>query len=575
VLGPGVSASGLELCVQGAESISITPAGDAILRLDGGAEIVKRAPIAYQTRDGARTAVSVRYELHGSCLGFAAEGVDPARSLTIDPVLSYATFLGAQNYDELFAVTSDKDGNTYVAGYTTGGLFPTTAPQQGSYAGGASDAVVCKLNPAGSAFVYCTYLGGDNSDQAYAIATDAGGNTYVAGVTYSTNFPLASAVQAAPGGGGLADAFVTKLNPTGAILLYSTYLGGNQDEFPRGIAVNAAGNAFITGVTFSSDFPTKNALDATLGGADAFLTSLTPAGSQLAFSTFLGGSGDEYGNAVAVGSSGDAFVVGSTTSANFPTLGALQPSFAGGARDAFVSRVNGSGSALVYSSYLGGGFSDEALGVTTFGDAAIVVGSTTSNDFPVVQAQQGALGSAGHSDGFVSRFTPSGSALGFSTYLGGSNEDVAQGVSVDSKGNSYVVGQTTSANLPIIDGSPGQLSYHGAGDAFLSAYDALGVAKHSGYLGGSSLDRVAGVSASLSGQVHVAGSTQSVDFPNINAFQATHAGSQDGFIVRFPSLATPSAGVPAVSHAQALGLGLGLIAVFVLAFARQLTRQRA
>lgn len=565
VLAPGVDPAGLELAVDGAKSVRLSPTGDALLELPGDIQLIKRAPVAYQVVDGQRSAVAARYELRDGHLGFVVGDFDGARPLIIDPVLSYASFLGAQNYDELFAVASDANGNTYVAGYTTGILFPTVTPQQGTYAGGASDAVVCKLNPAGSAFVYCTYLGGNNADQAYAIATDAGGNTYVTGVTYSTNFPLASAVQGAPGGGGLADAFVAKLNPSGGVLLYSTYLGGSQDEFPRGIAVNAAGNPFITGVTFSPDFPLQAALDASLGGgSDAFLTSLTPTGSGLAFSTFIGGSLDEYGNAVSLTPSGDAFIVGSTNSTNFPTVAPLQAAFAGGARDAFVSRINGNGTALSYSSYLGGRFTDEALAVTAYGDAAVVAGSTTSNDFPVVAAAQLTLGSAGQNDGFISRFAPNGASLSFSSYVGGSGNDVINGVAIDSKGNSYVAGQTTSSNLSIVNGVAGQLTYHGAGDAFVAAYNGLGAPAYSGYIGGMSLDRAAGISVSIAGQVHVAGSTQSVDFPSVNASQPTQAGSQDGFILRFPSLATPSTGVPAVSDLQAVGLAVLLLAAFAL-----------
>lgn len=574
VLAAGVDPNGLELKLDGAKSVGLNAQGDLIVSLQQGAQLVKRAPVAYQVVDGERRSVDVRYTLHEGHVGFHAGKLDARRPLVIDPVLSYATFLGAQNYDEILASTADKDGNTYVAGYTTGGLFPTVVPEQGVYAGGSSDAVVCKLNPAGNVYVYCTYLGGNNADQAYAVATDSAGNTYVTGVTYSTNFPTNFGVQTAPGGGGLADAFVTKLSPTGNAIIYSTYLGGNQDEFPGGIAVGPSGNAVVTGVTFSPNFPTQGALDATLNGADAFVTSYGPSGAVV-YSTFLGGTGDEYANAVAVTSTGDAFVVGSTTSSNFPAVAAYQSTFGGGARDAFISRINASGSTLAYSSFLGGGFTDEAYGVAvaTATSMPVVVGSTTSTNFPVVSAAQSSLASAGITDGFVTRFA-SATTLAASTYVGGTAADVAKSVALDGKGNCYVVGNTSSGDLPIKNGSAGQLVYHGAGDGFLAAYDTLGVEAYSGYLGGLQLDHVAGVSVSLNGLLHVAGATQSPDFPLASPFQSTFAGSQDGFIMRFPALSSASAAVPAASHAHALALAGAILGVFLLACLQRAVGER-
>jgi uncharacterized protein (TIGR03437 family) len=375
--------------------------------------------------------------------------------------LVYSTYLGGSGDDSGHGIAVDSSGSAYVTGYTTSSNFPTANALQPSYGGGKCDAFVTKLNAAGSALVYSTYLGGGYSDEAFGIAVDPSGNAYVTGLTDSSNFPTANALQASLRGYG--DAFVGKLNAAGSALVYSTYLGGSGDDGGYGIAVDSSGNAYVTGYTWSGNFPTANALQASNGGSDAFVTRLNAAGSALVYSTYLGGSGEDGGYGIAVDSSGNAYVTGYAWSTNFPTANALQRSNRGFI-NAFVTKLNAAGSALVYSTYLGGGTIDRgyAIAVDSSGNAR-VTGGTYSSDFPTANALQASKG--GLINAFVTELNAAGSALAYSTYLGG--EDEGGGIAVDSSGNAYVAGYTSSRNFPTAAAL--QPAYGGGGyDAFVA-----------------------------------------------------------------------------------------------------------
>jgi beta-propeller repeat-containing protein/ASPM-SPD-2-Hydin domain-containing protein/HYDIN/CFA65/VesB family protein len=252
--------------------------------------------------------------------------------------LIYSTYLGGSDYDIGDGIAVDSSGNAYVTGTTASTNFPTVNPLQPAKGGGA-DVFVAALNPAGSALVYSTYLGGSGDEQGLGIAVDSAGNAYVTGNTTSTNFPTMNPLQPAFGG-GFYDAFVAELNAAGSALVYSTYLGGSNEDQGFSIAVDGSGEVYVTGMTYSTNFPSKNALQASnAGGFDAFVAKLNATGSDLVYSTYLGGSGTEYGQGIAVDSSGNAYVIGSTASTNFPTMKALQASNAGGGSDAFVAKI--------------------------------------------------------------------------------------------------------------------------------------------------------------------------------------------------------------------------------------------
>ncbi len=396
--------------------------------------------------------------------------------------LVYSTYFGGSNPNDLpFSIAVDANGSAYLTGRTFSADFPTTAGAfQPMFAGpsGTTDVFVTKLDPTGSALVYSTYLGGTGSfDSASGIAVDGAGNALVVGTTGSRDFPTAAAFQPALAGGdrfGAANAFVTKLNPAGTGLVYSTYLGGvsfRGGDGASGIAVDGAGNAYVTGTTTSNNFPTTpGAFQRTLGDdgnffslpEDAFVTKFDPAGA-LVYSTYLGGSGHDRGAGIAVDAGGNAYVTGLVGSLDFPTTaGAFQPVYGDGVENAFVTKLNPTGTGLVYSTYFGGfsGATSNGIAVDAAGNAyitgearrlclqfgCVVVFPTTPGAF---QPNYG----GGNADGFVTKFNPEGSALVYSSFLGGSRDDTSQGIAVDASGNAYVTGFTGSANFPTTAGA--------------------------------------------------------------------------------------------------------------------------
>ncbi len=339
-----------------------------------------------------------------------------------------------------------------MTGWTYSPNFPTTSGALQRRLGGGRDAFAAKLNAAGNALVYSTYLGGSGHDSGNGIAIDSAGNAYVAGDTYSGNFPVLYAFQGSNGGG--QDAFVSKLNPSGSALVWSTYLGGSGGDLSNAIAVDASGNAYVTGGTTSTNFPVFQPLQSgNAGGQDAFVTKFSSDGRALAYSTYLGGSGgtvaaNEMGTAIQVDTSGNAYVAGMTSSPNFPTVNAFQSVRGGGGMDAFLSKLNPAGGALLYSTYLGGAGVDYAYGIAvTSSGAATVAGYTSSSNFPVSGAAQPLK--SGVYDGFLARLTPAGNALETATYWGGSDSEAVYAVAMDSAGNSWIAGQTLSTNFPV------------------------------------------------------------------------------------------------------------------------------
>jgi len=386
-------------------------------------------------------------------------------------------------------------------------------------------------------FTYSTYLGGNSYEQGNGIAIDSLGNAYVTGYTGSPNFPMANALQPTcqPSCPGSADAFITKINPTGSAMVYSTYLGGNANDLGNAIAVDSSGNAYVTGYTQSTNFPTLNPLQAAFGGgSDAFVAKLDPTGSTLLYSTYLGGSNLDVGNGIAVDSSGNAYVTGTTSSLNFPTMNALRAACAftcPGNSDAFISKVNSTGSALVYSTYLGGNDIDvgNAIAVDSSGNA-YVTGYTGSLDFPTVNALQPTEGSGW--DTFISKVNSTGSALVYSTYLGGVGNDYAYAIAVDSSGNAYVTGTTSSINFPTVNAVQSTYGAGASSDGFVAKINPTGSAlAYSTYLGnpGANFTQTnAGIGVDSSGNAYVTGSV----------YIFTDRGSSIGFVTELSASGT-------------------------------------
>ena len=549
LVAPGADPRVIGIRFQGARKLTVNREGELVIGL-GGSELIEHAPVVYQELGGQRQTVAGRYVLRGrGSVGFSVAKYDRSQPLVIDPTLAYSTALGG-SLDTIAGVAVDASGNAYVTGQTYAYGFPTTPGAFQPTNGGYNDAFVSKLNAAGSALVYSTYLGGNGGDWGNAIAVDGLGNAFVTGGTSSSNFPTTpGALQTTPTfrGGGY-DAFLTKLNVTGSALVYSTYLGGYVDS-GNGIAVDASGNAYVTGGTACIFPTTPGAFQTTcLSGGDnsAFVSKLNAAGSAFVYSTYIGGSdnaGATGGNGIAVDASGNAYVAGETYSSNFPTTpGAFQTTpFQFGAGHAFVSKLNAAGSALVYSTYLSGNFVDSASGIAVDASGnAYIAGMTGSSNFPTTPGafQTTLLGPYGNA--FVTKLSATGSELVYSTYLGGSDcpgdhvagcGDGGTGVAVDASGNAYVTGATHSSDFPTTPGAL-QATYGGSEDAFVSKLNALGsVLLYSTYLGGSDEDQGNAISVDASGNAYVTGWTDSFNFPTTpGAFQTTFGGDFEGFV---------------------------------------------
>lgn len=473
---PGTDSRVITLTFDGVRQTRIDPSGELVLCTADG-DVRFHAPRAYQPHDGQQQEVASRYVMTGqNRVGFLVADYDRHQLLVIDPVLVYSTYLG---------------GNS---GY------------YGDYANG--------------------------------IAVDAADNAYIIGGTESANFPTTNAFQSANGGTSIT-AFITKLGPGGSNLVYSTYLGGSIRDCGNGIAVDAAGNAYVSGWTLSTNFPTKNAFQPAIGGVtNAFVAKLGPGGSNLIYSSFLGGDGsylNDWANAIAINAAGNAFVAGSTSSTNFPTRNAFQATLRSPVSNVFVTKVGPDGSNLIYSTYLGGSGTTGDFGYGIAVDAAgnaYVTGYTSSTNFPTQNAFQSTLRSP-VSNGFVTKLGPDGSNLVYSTYLGGSGSnynDYGYAIAVDTSSNAYVTGLTGSTNFPTTINAL-QRTLGGHQNAFVTKLGPDGSnLVYSTYLGGNNIDAGFGIAVDASTNAYIAGYTFSSTFPTRNAFQSTLGGQANAFV---------------------------------------------
>ena len=473
ILAPGADPGRIELAYEGADRMRVESNGDLVLEVKG-RSIRQIRPRVYQVANGKQQEIAGAYRIRdGNRVEFALAKYDRSRELVIDPVLQYSTYLGLEGYDAGIAVATDQNGDILITGVTNSTRFPTTQKAQqnpggdsdafiakfsaagqlvwmsylggfkneigrsiavdqtgnayvvgytesdnfpiknGAYQqfGGVFDAFLAKISPDGQQFLYSTYIGGSAYDDAFGLAVDTDGNAYVTGQTVSFDFPVRSAFQTGPGGGG-GDVFVTKLATTRSTVFYSTYVGGNGVDGGTGIAIDAAGNAYVTGGTTSSIFPVVSPIQGTMRGVqDAFLFKLNPTGNSLVYSTFLGGSGEDSGFRVAVDGQGSPYVYGYTKSTDFPVKSAFQ-STSGGKFDVFVAKVTPAGDGLVYSTYLGGSQDDFGFGnlVVDAGGTAYLSGYTKSPNFPTRNPVQASSG-GGLYDAFVARIAPAGQCV--------------------------------------------------------------------------------------------------------------------------------------------------------------------
>jgi hypothetical protein len=563
LVSPGADARVIRIAFDGARSLRIDENGDLVIHTPGGV-VRHHKPSAYQEVGGIKRQVSARYILKPKHqVGIVLGAYDKSKRLLIDPVLSYSTFLGGNGDDEGQGIAVDAFGNAYLTGLTQSLNFPKTPGAYQETQNQFAAVFVSKLNPAGSALIYSTYLGGNNYDAGYDIAIDATGAAYVTGITTSTNFPTtAGAFQVMRAGS--SDAFVTKLNATGSSLVYSTYVGGTGDEFPRAIAVDAQGSAHITGLVTDGGFPvTPGAFQTTFRGGyedpfswgDAYVCKLNANGTGLIYATYLGGAEGEIGNDIAIDFEGYAYVTGGTDSIDYPiTPGAYQtqwattfcPSRFFNCADAFVTKFNLTGTAVIYSTYVGGNGGEYGNGIAVdLSGNAIIAGSTFSTNFPTVNSLQSSF--AGARDAFVTKLNAAGSAVLFSTYFGRSELDDGEDIALDAAGNAYLVGYTGSTDLPVVNAIQPTLA--GAYDVFVAKINTTNATlSYCTYLGGSNAEGLleAAIAVDQMGSAYLTGHTQSSDFPTTaTAYQTTFGGGDNfGTPFRDAFVAKISDGIP-------------------------------
>ena len=527
IVRPGADPNKILFKYQNVKSTKITEEGNLVVQTGFG-DLVHKKPAGYQMIRGERVEVNIEFKKsNDGSYCFRVSEYNKDYALIIDPlIVDYSTYLGGSDNDYCYAITVDSSGSAYVTGGTNSLNFPTLNQYQGTMAG-FYDLFVTKFTPSGNALVYSTYLGGLQEDYGNGIAVDSSGAAYVGGETASSNFPVTpGAFQTTIG--GFFDAFVFKLNPAGNSLAYSTYLGGLQLEYCFGIDIDLSGSAYVTGETASLNFPVT---------PGAFQTSLAGGAGRDTFITKLNPTGTALAYSTYLGGSGNddgygiavvsgsAYVSGTTSSADFPTVNRFQGYQ--GSYDVFVTKLNPTGTALAYSTYLGGTASDYCYGIAVDSSgSAYVTGHTTSTDFPTVNRYQGPQGD---SDVFITKLRPAGNTLAYSTYLGGSDTDSGRAIAVDSSGSVYVTGQTYSLDFPTVNQYQGP---QGDYDAFVTMLTSSGNGLvYSTYLGGTVTDYAPGVAVDSSGSAYVTGRTYSSDFPTVNQYQG-YQGNADAYVTK-------------------------------------------
>lgn len=533
LVAPGASAEAIAIRFEGVDRVRINRSGELELGL-GSHALVHRKPVAYQEIGGQRRIVAAAYDIRRGAVTFRVGEYDHSRPLVIDPVVVYSTYLGGNLGEMVSAVAVDKEGNTYLTGETTSIDFPVvgTPIMQPRYA--LTYSFVTKINAAGNKILFSSYVGGSSNTRGLAIAVDGDANVYLGGVTGARDFPLASPTQSTQP--GLNIGYVMKLNPQGDKLLFSTYLGGERNDRVDALAIDAQGSIYVTGYATSTTLPVVNAFQSKLAGSsDALVAKYTAPDYRLTYCSYLGGVSEDDPYGIVADTAGNAFVAGFTWSANLATPGVYQNKMLSSG-DGFVAKINASGSALAFFTYLGGANEDHPQAITLDRSGnPIIVGSTSSKNYPVTSnAVQKEL--KGNEDVFLSKLDPNGTRLLYSTYLGGTTPtgshylEEGRAVAVDPQGNMIIAGVTNSPDFPSVRALQ---PYGGAIDAFVTALSPDGdKILYSTPIGGSKEDMAHGVAIDPAGAVYIGGHTQSADFPLKTALRSAFAGSQEAFLTK-------------------------------------------
>lgn len=562
VLAPGADPQQIELVFEGVDRAQFGENGDLFLDTSDGV-VRQKKPVAYQTIEGGRRQIDSQFvirrqDAEGIEVVFRLGDYDTQKELTIDPVLVYSTFLGgdgsaAYSKDWGTGMGIDGAGNMYLCGYTFSLQFPTTSgsfdtTQNGGGYYDYGDAFVAKVNAAGNTLLYGTYLGGGRGDGAERLFVDEAGYAYVAGRTLGSNYPTTpGALQPTfnnPQFSTISDGFLTKLNPSGSTLVYSTNLGGNGEDAVRDLTVDSQGRAVVAGYTRSTNFPVSANGYIRTNGVDlqAFITTISADGSSVVYSSLFGGSAADQPFGVAVDAQDNLYIAGWTYSDDLPIKGALASTPRAGSSDAFIAKFDPlaptSEDSLVFSARLGGDRDDRAHSIAVDGQGNVyVAGYTFSSNFPTVNGYRAKPWTpASNRDVFLTKYDPLVSSMLYSTYYGAGGDEYPNDMEVDAYGVACMVGVTSSVSgFPIV--YPLQRSYAGgANDGFVARIDTKLTGKRSlifsSYLGGRSTDDPNHLLLAKDRTIWVAGTTRSSDFPTASPFQSRLLGYQDGYICR-------------------------------------------
>jgi len=540
IIQPGGDPADILIRYTGSLQLSLDDDQNLRIVLSNGEQITEQLPTAYQiSPDGQQHLVAASFRLVGDdAYGFTIAGWDPTQPLIIDPLLLYATYLGGTDIDEGWDIAVDGDGNTLITGITHSTDFLVSATEIRHYQGGiGKDVFVSKFSPHGD-LLYTTFIGGEGTytgEEGNAIATDAQGNAYIAGETYSADFPILNAWQ--PQFGGYEDAYLLKLNPHGA-LVYSTFLGGSGGEEVNDIVADSIGNVYLGGEVYSDDFPLVNPWSSAVYGRDeedAFI-SIFNANGELVYSTYISAPQRDQVFRIAVDREGYVYGAGMTSSPDFPLVNPLQSNYGGDWDDGFIFKLDPWNNRMIYSTFLGGAGRDECWGLAVDDEgAAYVTGFTISPNFPVVNAFQNQF--KGNEEVFVAKLSPSGNQLRFSTFVGGAGRDQGWGLALDGANNIYVTGETASPDFPTLNALQ---PYQGEHDAFVLVMTADGVLQYSSFLGGSGSERGWRISVDENWIAHITGETDSTNFPLKNAAQNQLGGQRDAFVASYGLIPTPT-----------------------------------
>lgn len=522
ILYPGSNPEDIKIEFPLKTNMNLDDEGNILVHINSNIMTIKK-PYIYQNINNKIHPIDGSFNLSKSnIVSFNIDSYDLDHNLIIDPVLSYSTFLGGTGDDQIYGIALDSNKDIYVTGFTNSADFPTVNPIY-SYKGDY-DVFITKIDSSGSFIIYSTYISGTFDEWANDICVDSSGNAYVTGFTKSSDFPTKDPIQSTKL--GVKSAFLTKLDSTGSSLIYSTFIGGNKDDEAKSMALDSNNNVYLIGITDSTNFPLISPYQSTISNYNsAFICKVASSGNSLLYSTYLGGASIDEGYDITLDSNNNMYLTGTTYSSDFPTKNPIESSLSG-QRSAFITILSADGSNLIFSTFLGGSGADDSNSIVIDNNNNIfIAGTTFSSDFPLVNPIQNTK--SGFFSAFVCKIASGGTHIIFSTYLGGSGFDYAYAIDLDSEYNPYISGFSTSSDFPTVDSVGPVISPTGL---YITKIQSDG----SSILFSSLLTYASGNALTLDSDntIYVAGTTDQSAFPTVNPLQSTYAGNNDSFILK-------------------------------------------